>query len=434
MASAARLTDRDLFRPALAVVLAVAFTVRTVYALHSAPALGLFGDDTFFYWTARQLANGHGYVTPLAAFFHKPSLPTAEHPPLYPLMLAALSKIGVSSVDAQRMFNVTVGTGTVLLVALLARRIASERTALLAAFLCAAYPAFIAADGTLMSETLFGALVASAMLQTLRWREVPSLSRAAGVGVLVGLATLTRSEGILLWPLLVVPVLVQARGRRLALIAVSAAGCILVLSPWLIRNAVSLGTPVLSDNEGITVAGANCPETFYGSQIAGFSFDCVASANRSLPTDENETSSSAHARAAGLRYASHHPARAVFVAVARVAAVWGFYAPGRQNVVTGRRVGLQKAGVAIYYLLLTLGAVGAAWLWREGRRGDLLVLIAPFVATAVTAALTYGLVRLRQGAEISLVVLAALGITWIIDARRRRPTPAARRPKEVRSA
>jgi 4-amino-4-deoxy-L-arabinose transferase-like glycosyltransferase len=406
--------------PVLGAILVVAFVVRLIQALHYAPPLGFLDDDTFFYWTARQMAQGHGYVTPLAAFFHKPSLPTAEHPPLFPLFLAGLSKLGVVSVKAQRVFNVIVGTITVLLTSLLARRIAGWRAGLVAAVICAAYPSFIAADGTLMSETLFGALVAGALLQALRWRDTRSLGGGFLLGLLIGLATLTRSEGLLLLPLLVLPVAFHARGRRLLTISVAILGCFVVLAPWLARNWDALGSPVLSDNEGITVAGANCYQTYYGNDIGGFDAGCLAAATRGFPPRANEVTVAAHAQSYGVSYAEHHAGRAIVVAGIRLAAVWGFYSAGRQFVVTGRRVGLQKAGIVIYYLILILAAAGAWALWRSRQRAVLAVLASPFVVTSVTAMLTWGLVRLRQESEISLIVLAGIGVIAIADARTRR--------------
>lgn len=152
-----------------------------------------------------------------------------------------------------------------------------------------------------MSETLFGALVAGVLLQALRWYDAPTLGRAGVLGILIGLATLTRSEGLLLWPLLVSPLVIRLRMQGLRLGLVAALGCAVVLAPWVIRNAIALGQPVLSDNQGITVAGSNCRSTYYGSQIGNFDFSCVATAIKGLPLRENEAMTSSHAQSVGLR-------------------------------------------------------------------------------------------------------------------------------------
>lgn len=393
----------------MVLILLLAFALRAVYALHFAPPLSFVDDDTFFFNAGKELAHGQGYVTPLAAFFRVPSLPTAEHPPLYPVLLAGLSKAGVVSINAERMLNVVIGTVTTLLVGLVAGRISGRRAALVAAGLCATYPAFVASDGAIMSETLFAALVAATLLQALRLLSKWSWPGLVGLGALIALATLTRSEGLLLWPLLVVPIATYSPARRIATITAAAAGCVIVLAPWVIRNWVELGRPLLSDNQGITLAGANCNSTYYGSQIAGFDAACIPSPGRLRR--EKEAAASSQAQSHALTYVKRHRARAIVIAGARVAAVWGLYAPGRQAVVTGRNVTWQKAGVAMYYALLVLGIVGAITLSRRRRRRDLLVLLTPCVVTSVTAALTYGLVRLRSEAEISLLVAAAIALT-----------------------
>ncbi len=68
----------------------------------------------------------------------------------------------------------------------------------------------------------------------------PRSSRAALIGGLIGLAGLTRGEGILLGIILAMPWML--RHRQLSLpdrwrhLAVAGATCLLVLAPWTIRN------------------------------------------------------------------------------------------------------------------------------------------------------------------------------------------------------
>jgi 4-amino-4-deoxy-L-arabinose transferase-like glycosyltransferase len=153
------------FSTRLAAVLAVALGLRLLYALTAAPGVSLLDDDTFYHLTANYLADGRGFVLPLELLLKGHALPTAEHPPLYPALLSLISLAGGTGEDFQRLANVLVGTGTVLVVALLARRLAGDRAGLIAAVIAALYPSFVAADGALMSETLLGALVGLALLR-----------------------------------------------------------------------------------------------------------------------------------------------------------------------------------------------------------------------------------------------------------------------------
>ena len=388
-------------------VVGIAAIARVAYALALAPPLSLLDDDAFFHGTAQLLAHGHGYIRPLDLAFHGQSIPTAEHPPLYPLLLSVPPALGLDGLDAERMVGVAIGTGTVAAAALIGRRVAGDRAGLAAAVLCAAYPSFIAADGAIMSETLFGFLVALGVLMALRLRTRPSPAAAAGLGVAVGLAALTRSEGLLLLPLLGAPALWRASGHRLALGAAASLATVVVLAPWVVRNADVFGRPVLSDNQGTLLAGSNCRRTYYGKDIGWFSVACVAAATPSGATT-NEAKLSAKLTSRGLDYAGGHPGRAVLVAGARLARVWGLYQPGRQAVATGRREWVQKVGVVVYYLVALMAILGAVSLRR--RRAELAILVAPVVLASFVALVSWGSVRFRHEAEVMLLVLAGVAI------------------------
>jgi Gpi18-like mannosyltransferase len=390
--------------------------VRLACALALAPGLTPFGDDTFFRFTALDLGHGEGYVGSFGVFIYGRKLPTAEHPPLYPLALSVLVRLGAESLDAQRLVGVFAGTTTVLACGLIAARLAGPRAGIAAAALCAVYPAYIAADGAIMSESLFGALVACCLLLALALLERPSTLGTAGLGVLVALAALTRSEGLLLIPLLAAPLMACAPGRRVRLAATLLAAAALALSPWVIRNWHAFGQPVFTTNEGTTLAGANCPKTYYDTpSIGAFATSCLGKLG--IAPSANAAVSNSRLRAAGMRYLRAHRTRAVLVAGVRVLRTWGFYAIDHQTRPSGRNRTLQTTGVVIYYAVLLVGLSGAIVLWRRGMRAQLAIVLAPVVLATVTAVLTYGFVRLRHPAEASLIVLAGISLASL----RRRP-------------
>jgi 4-amino-4-deoxy-L-arabinose transferase-like glycosyltransferase len=392
----------------LVVLAAVGLALRLGYAVAIAPGVVGLDDDSFFHQTALELADGHGYVATFSVFLFGEKAPTASHPPLYPLALSLLARVGARSVGAQQLLGVATGTLTIAAVGLLGRRVAGARAGLAAAALCAVYPSFIAADGAIMSESLFGCIVAFALLQTLVLLSRPSLWGAALLGLLVGLAALTRSEGLLLVPLLALPLLVAAPAHRLRLVATMAAVAALAISPWVIRNAHVFGQFVYSTNDGNTLAGANCDRTYYGDTIGGFRFECLLAVRQ--PKTENEAVRASALRAAGRRYARDHLGRAIIVAGVRFARVWGFYAPSEQFHVTGRDRDVQRVGVFVFYAVLAAGLVGAVLLFRRGAALPLSVLLVPIVLASFTAVTTYGLVRLRHVAEVSLLVLAGVAV------------------------
>lgn len=396
--------------------------MRLVYALTAAPDLELLDDDTYYHVTANALADGDGYVRPVELALEGRSLPTAEHPPLYPALLALLSLAGATGVDAHRVVGVLVGTATVVVVALVARRLAGDRAGIAAAVIAALYPAFVAADGSLMSEPLLGLLVALTVLQALRLSDRPSLGGAALLGVLIALATLARTEWLLLLPLLAGAAALARLPRRWSLAAAMAVATLVVLAPWVVRNWSQFDRPLISTNDGTTLAGTNCDRTYHGADVGWFAFAC---ADDPLRPGEDEAERSARLRDRGLDHMRDNPGRAVVVAGVRVAGLWGLYEPSRHNVVTGRSVRVQQAGVIAYYAIALLALVA---LWRRRRGLPLPILLAPFVAATAAAALTYGGPRLRHGADVILVVLAGVGLAALRAPTRAEPPPAGPSP------
>jgi 4-amino-4-deoxy-L-arabinose transferase-like glycosyltransferase len=383
--------------------------LRIAFARHFGPQLTLGGDAVVYHRTANFLAGGHGFTYPVQVGAETVYRPFADHPPLYPGLLAIMSWLGGTSLEAHRIASCVIGAGTVLATGYLGRRAASERVGLIAAAIAAVHPLLVLTDSTLYSESLYGLTIALTLIAAYRYFDRPSGTRALVLGAAIGLAALTRSEALLLLPILAVPVVWRARldpprhGLAVAL------ACFAVIAPWTIRSSLALDTPVLlSTNVGTMLAGANCPRTYYShAELGLWSFSCLAD---DRPFDPARTS--ARFRRQGLRYAAHHAGRLPLVMAVRVGRVWDVYRPFQNadygSFFEGRQHTWSRVGLWVYYVLLALGAWGAVQLRRRGR--TLIVLGAPFVLVTLTAALAYGLSRFRIPADIALVVLAAVGI------------------------
>ena len=402
----------------LAPVVAGAFVLRLVYALAFAPELTPLGDDSFYHQTALQLADGLGYNEGLLVL-----RPTAAHPPLYSLALAGVASLGGHSVDAQRLVGVCAGTGTVLVVGLIAMRLGGRRAGLAAALLCALYPAFVAADAALMSETLFGLLVACGLLQALRELASPSPAGMALLGALIGAASLTRSEGLLLVPAaLLLALLATPRRQRVARVTALLLATAVLVAPWVARNHHVFGRFLYTTNEGTTLAGANCHPTYYGDQIGGFTSECLPT----FPPEANLADVASERRKAAFRYIDAHRGRAVIVAGLRALRMWGAYAIDAQTRIDGRDRGVQTAGLVAFYALVVTGTAGAALVFARRQRAELAAVLTPVAVSTITAACTYGLPRLRHISDISLLVLAGLALTAGARARSSATAPASR--------
>jgi 4-amino-4-deoxy-L-arabinose transferase-like glycosyltransferase len=403
--------QRPGFRLALLGIVAVGVVIRVVYTLVESPWPPPGLDDQFYFSALpKLLADGHGFVAPFKLYFEHVSVATAEHPPLYSVVLAGPSLIGLDSPDAQRLAGSVFGAGTIALVGLLGRRLAGDRAGLIAAGIAAIYPTLIAADGALMSETLYGMLTAASLLAAYRLLDAPNAGRAVVLGALVALTALTRGEALLLLPLVLVPLLRQPAGRRASLIALVA--FLVVLTPWTARNWIVFNRPVaIATNSGTAVAGANCAVTYAsGDHLGGWYPPCI----KEHP-GKNEAEHHAEALKDGVRYAGDHLGRLPVVLAARLGRVWSVYKPFA--IPEGRSVRVQKVGVIAFFLLVPLGAAGYFLLRRRGE--VTWILLAPFIIVAVTALTTYGNLRFREPAEIALVVLAAVAVDELL--RRRRP-------------
>jgi hypothetical protein len=242
--------------------------------------------------------------------------------------------------------------------------------------------------------------------------EAPRAGRAMLLGGILGLAAHARAEALMLLPLLLLPLLRRPGGLRAAGLAVLAFA--VVLTPWTVRNWSAFDRPVLIATEGgETLAGANCPPMYSGPRIGTWSVLCVKFNGRG-----NEAVELNRAGHDGIRYARDNLGRLPVVGAVRVLRTWSFYAPF-DDVPEGRRAWVMDLGVALYFVLLPLGAYGL-WLLRT-RPAQAWMLAAPLVTVTLSSLLSYGAVRFRHSAELSIVVLAAVAADqlWRLARRRR---------------
>jgi 4-amino-4-deoxy-L-arabinose transferase-like glycosyltransferase len=437
--------ERYRFEVALGAIALVALAIRILFVVVVAPTVPKLGDANAYHLLAQQFARGDGYIRPFDNLLLHLHRPTAEYPPLFALLLSVPARLGMHSVEQQRIFLAFVGAGTVTLVGLLGRRVASGAVGLGAAALAAIYPMLFLPEATLMSESLYMLLATLVLLCAYRAYDDPKPARFLALGVAIGAATLVRAEGILLGAVVAAAVAIRLRRltsrERLARVAIALGVGLAVLVPWTIRNAFRFHAFVpVSNNAATLVDGANCDATYGGSQLGLWreSFSTYGDTARTLPQaracfegfaiadphfDEADVASK-HLRA-GASYARHHLGSLPKVAVVRVLRTWGVYAPGQQvsfESLEGRPRTWQMRGTVMYWILAPLAIAGAVLLRRRRRP------LGPLVATAVTvtigSALTYGQQRFRIAAEPAILVLAAVALVELAGAVRRRQAVA----------
>jgi 4-amino-4-deoxy-L-arabinose transferase-like glycosyltransferase len=446
--------ERDDERPSprfavalLAIVLA-ALVIRILFVVVVDPTVPRIGDASAYHLLAEHIAHGDGYIRPFDDLLLHKARATAEYPPLFPTLVAVPARLGMHSVESQRLFLALVGAGTVALIGVLGRRVGGRRVGLIAAALAAISPMLFQSEGILMAEALYVPLVAAAVLLTYRVRDDASSKNLVPLGVVLGLAALTRAEGLLIALVLVIPLcrhpsgasvrgrfptLTDARPRGLVALGVA----VLVVAPWTIRNAITFHAFVpVSNNVATLVDGANCDATYSGAQLGLWreTFTQYGDAARTLPQSQacfegfdiadphfDESKVADHHRHDGTGYATHHLGSLPKVMTARVLRTWGVYAPRQQvnfETLEGRPHAWQMRGTILDWVLLPLSIAGIVLLRR--RRCAVWPLLATALAVTITAALTYGQQRFRVAAEPALCVLAAVAIAGLWQGAMRR--------------
>ena len=436
------------FRGRMALIVAVGLVVRLTYLVLIAADNPLSGDASSYHLAANLWADGLGFPEPLRHLFGGMDVvlvdeaattvvqtpighvePTAGHPPIWTMILGVASFLGATSIVAQQFVAVLMGLPAIVLMGLLGREVRSERLGLLAAALTAVYAFIWVNDGLLMAETAAIATATATMLMGVRFWRAPTVRSAAVLGLVGGVAALTRAELVLFLPLVAGVVLLRSTlpwRARLVRYTVCGLAALLLCLPWFIRNTLAFDTPVLfSNGMGTVLVQANCDATYHGPDLGYWNLEC------GLPTPYgrdgsllNEVERDEVARDRAAAYVSDNRGRLLSVVVpARIGRMWGVYEPIgqlRRDVLADRRsFAVSALGLVQFTMLVPAAAAGIVLVGR--RRGPLLVLAAWIPIATLTAASAFGNTRYRTAAETSIVILAAVAIDaafgWWTDRR-----------------
>ena len=141
---------------------------------------------------AENLLAGKGYV---GIFNNGIQL---NFPPLYPLVIAAVSLIAGSAEIAARAINIALGAVLVIPVFRIAELLHGRRVAVAAAALVVFHPVLIAGAASTYVEGVYLTLMIFALLFLLRWAIDRRVSASIAAGVFFGIAYLVRPEAFLL--------------------------------------------------------------------------------------------------------------------------------------------------------------------------------------------------------------------------------------------
>jgi 4-amino-4-deoxy-L-arabinose transferase-like glycosyltransferase len=347
-------------------------------------------DDAYRYdFIARALADGGGYV-------HLTGDPTAFWPPGYPVLLATAYVLFGQHVIVAQVLNVALGTATVWLVYLIGRRLFGHPTALLGAGIVACFPSLICFTGVTLSEITFTFLALLGIyLLVIEGQHIPRVENPRlpaslfprlplllAAGLALGMAALTRGQALLL-PLVLVPFWLRSGarwghiGRKLAVLAI---GMAVIVTPWTVRNAIQLDSPVLIS----TNAGVDFWIGHHDSATGNFDFAVpIVVAHPELSSAAREVRANSDGFRKGAKYAVTHPAQEFVLPFKKF--FWLYYNDreglrwneehGEQNFLPGPlREGLIALSNVYYFALAGVVVLGARR-WFSARDPGRLLLI-----------------------------------------------------------
>lgn len=205
-----------------------------------------FGDGLDYVRTAQSLCSQGVYP-------ERGNLPFFRAPGL-PFFIAAVTACEPSRTRAIKYALGVCDALSVLLIFVLARRVhSSVAHAAIAAALAALHPFFIGSVTDVRTEPLFMMLLLAATTLIVTRRAAGAV---AGAGVMLGCAALTRPTALLCMPLFALYVLFRrdesnaAWSKRIGPALLLGVAAMLTLSPWVVRNVVRFGEPILVNDAG----------------------------------------------------------------------------------------------------------------------------------------------------------------------------------------
>jgi len=240
--------DRDYGETVLAIAVS-AFLLRVISIFVVEPSLT--SDPLMYHNLARSLLENGTYTLGGTV--------TAYRPPGYPFFLAALYALPGSDILAVRLVQSMVDALVCVLVFRLGRRIYSSKEGVAAAVILAVYTPYILYSQALFSETLFTFLLLL-LLDSLVSRS-EERGGAITAGILLGLGTFLKPVMIIFPAILVLWNRLRGdhTGRALKRALLVSLFLVITVSPWLVRNRVSLGEWVFTTNGGVNLWIGNNP-------------------------------------------------------------------------------------------------------------------------------------------------------------------------------
>ena len=451
----------------LLVICAIALVHAAAYIVHQRPDWNVAWTDQAGYQRLGEVLARSGTFTryPGSPVF----VPEVIRTPGYPVFVALVYRLfGIGNQMALVIVQAFVFAGLCVIVFGLARRITTERVALLAALIAALFSPFPYFGALALTELWTTFIAALAILACLRAVQSGRTATYAIAGVLFSLTTLVRPAFVLLpfFLAVAVPLFVRDQRQRRALRgwAALSVAALITLAPWFTYNYIHLGRVTLSPAGGI---GRGLWEAAWQGRWPGRVQAALTDvATTTVVPVELDRRADAIAAETGLdpapmrtyvrEWRTIHdlwdtPTDPMERVAARIAAdqayfdaaithmredpgghvwrrltrapffLWAADIPIRHTLINEIPPLVIRGVWLLQVLLLGVAALGGVHLVRSGRRLEAAILILPLIyVTAVHLPL---LCEARQSLPVKplVIVLAAIGITSLGTAGRKTP-------------
>lgn len=414
----------------LALRLWVILVYRPTCEVLSSSCYKLAADAWYTHSQAQLISQGHWFKIGTDFFMSGTLVNSAGDPPLYPLFLGAWSRLGLASVTWHRVVSTLFGLALIVLVGLLARRLAGDIAGITAAVLAAIHPLLWINDVMLLSEGMYQPAIVLILWAAYIWIDHPDRRRIVVVGVAIAVAALIRAESVSLFGFLIIP-LVAWRTRlphreRIHQIGLAWMAGLLVMAPWLVFNNLRFDRPVtLTSASGNVLMAGSCDAAWSG-ELMGIWATCFEQRNllgeyeAALPgvSDQaqgwikyDESVRDEFMTRHAISYTLDHWERYPLVALARVGRSLELFKVGNtlrfDYEIEGRWRAPSTAGLALYYLLVPFTIIGGLAMYERGLR--LIPVLSIWVMVIFTSAVTFGLTRYRVPVDVVMVIMSGIG-------------------------
>ncbi len=412
---------------ALVVIFCFALCIRVVYNFTVADGYFPLHDSLTYQNIAFHLVREHCYCL----YSH---LPTVDRAPLWPFIIAIVDRIIGPQDILVRLLLCFIGSATCGLLYLFAKDLFGERIGIFAGVVSAIYPFLYVYDGWLYSESLYIFLLLAFCYSLYHLQRTPRLSLMVTSGVLLGLLSLTRPNGIALlclfvaWAGVLGWIKILAWRTVVKSIFVVSLLSLLFVAPWMIRNyKVTHSLVPIAMGDGKVMLGAYNYETVDPIYQHGYYAGVWIIPNESTPwvatkfpkdcSGPCEIRRDNAYRAAALQWIEGHISYMPYMIGQHIVNTWEVV-PQEADLAINRFpergssrfvIMMMESITPLVIALALLGLIVTSGRWR-----DLLFIYLMIMLTLAQDVVFYGIPRFRAPIEPMLVLLASGALWWIV--------------------